>query len=312
MNKTVQISIVIVNYNVKDMLLRCLNSIYSKYNNSLLIETIVIDNDSKDGSVEAVVNNFPQVIVIENKFNAGFSAANNQGMRIAKGKYVFLLNPDTEIIDDALIQLMNCISNSNTCVIVAPQLLNSDKSIQISAWKNHSVMDLVNETFYFHKLFSLINFPSEKLKTTFEAKTLSGAALFFRKELINKMGMLDEQFFWMEDIDFCYRAQQYGLLIYLHSAQVFHYSGKSQKKNYNAAISNQLLSKLKYYKKHSSIINVIIANICCFIFIVTRLCALLVLMPFKEIYKLKAKAYLYSLKRYINYLFLNETTLTLK
>lgn len=310
MNKTVQISIVIVNYNVKDMLLRCLNSIYSKYNNSLLIETIVIDNDSKDGSVEAVINNFPQVIVIENKFNAGFSAANNQGMRIAKGKYVFLLNPDTEIIDDALNKLITYLENSSTCAIIGPQLLNTDSTIQISTWKNHSPLSFILETLFLNKLFNLLDFPLEKLKTTFESETLSGAALFFRKDLINKIGMLDPNLFWMEDIDFCIRSKQYGSIIYFHEAQVFHHSGQSQKKNYNVAIANQLLSKLKYYKKHSFFINVWITDIFCFVFIITRWCIFTILSPFKEIYKLKRNAYSYTLHRYFNYLFLNNKSIT--
>jgi GT2 family glycosyltransferase len=305
-----EISIIIVNYNVKQLLLNCLASIYSKENALLSIETIVIDNDSKDDSVEAVIKEFPQIILIANKFNAGFSGANNQGMQIAKGKHILLLNPDTEIISDALSQLINYIHKNNNCAIVAPQLLNSDGSIQTSVWKNHSVWDLVIETFYLHKFFDSINYPIEQLKTTFEAKTLSGAALFFRKSLIDKMGMLDEQFFWMEDIDFCYRAQQFGTIAYLHSAQIKHHSGQSQKKNYNVAISNQLLSKLKYYKKHNSVIPVFIATLSCFIFIITRLFVFSLLGPIKEIYELKSKAYFYTLKRFFKYLFLNDKSLT--
>lgn len=292
-----------------ELLLHCLKSIYSEFNNDLVIETIVIDNDSKDGSIDAVRKYYPQVIIIENNFNAGFAGANNQGIAIAKGKYFFLLNPDTEIIGNALSQLMDFLIVSKSCVIVAPQLLNTNKSIQTSVWKNHKVADLIIETFYLHKFFNLIDFPAQQLKTTFEAKTLSGASLFFDRELINKIGMLDEQFFWMEDIDFCFRAQKIGKLIYLHSAQVFHHSGQSQKKNYNVAISNQLLSKLKYYKKHSYYLNVVLANLSCFIFIITRLIVFSILSSLKQIYRLKAKAYFYSLKRYLKYLFLNDTNI---
>ncbi len=310
MTKTQLISIIIVNYNVKQLLLTCLRSIYSKTNEALLIETIVIDNDSRDDSVDAVEKEFPQVILIANKFNAGFSGANNQGISIAKGEFILLLNPDTEIIGNTLSQLVNYINNDISCAIVAPQLLNSDGSIQNSVWKNHSVGDLIIETFYLHKFFNFINYPTTQLTTTFKAKTLSGAALFFRRTLINKIGMLDEQFFWMEDIDFCYRAQQYGSLVYLHTAQIKHYSGQSQKKNYNVAIANQLLSKLKYYKKNTSALSTLAANLSCFIFIITRLIIFSSLIPVKEIYKLKAKAYFYTLKRYFNYLFFHDKSLT--
>src|ERR1019366_8435506 len=304
-----EISIIIVNYNVKQLLLQCLKSIYSKANDTILIETIVIDNDSKDDSVAAVLKEFPQVILIENKFNAGFSAANNQGINIAKGEFIFLLNPDTEIVGDALSQLLNFMRSNTSCAVVAPQLLNSDKSIQPSVWKNHSVADLLIETFYLHKLFDLINYPDSKLNTTFEAKTASGAALFFRKKLVSKIGMLDENLFWMEDIDFCFRAQQHGSIIYLNTTQIIHHSGQSRKTNYNIAIANQLISKLKYYKKNSSVISVIAANIACFIFILTRLFAFSILMNIKEIYKLKAKAYFYSLKSFFKYLFLNDNSI---
>ena len=246
----IDISIIIVNYNVKDLLIQCLRSIYATNQNALTIEVIVVDNDSKDDSVSAVVAEFPNVVLIENKFNAGFSGANNQGMTIAKGDFIFLLNPDTEILGNALVDLKTYLDKNTTCSIVGPQLLNSDKSIQVSVWKNHKPVDLVLETFYIHKLFDLLSYPIEKLNGSFEGKTLSGAALFFRKTLITKMGMLDEKLFWMEDIDFCFRASKYGSISYLNTAQVIHHSGQSQKKNYNIAISNQLISKLKYYKKY--------------------------------------------------------------
>ncbi|MES2592724.1 MAG: glycosyltransferase family 2 protein [Bacteroidota bacterium] len=304
----VDISIVIVNYNVKQLLLQCLKSIHSKENEQLTIETIVIDNDSKDGSIAAVKDEFPNVILIENKFNAGFSGANNQGMSIAKGKFILLLNPDTEIIGDALPELVNYIQQ-NSCMVVAPQLLNSDGSIQASAWKNHTVLNLIIETFFLNKLFDTINYPIEQLRTTFEAKALSGAALFFKKELIDRIGMLDKQFFWMEDIDFCYRARQYGSLAYLHSAQIIHHSGQSQKKNYNISISNQLLSKLKYYKKHTTVFKARLAIISCFIFIVSRITIFTILSPLKELWAKKAQAYRYTFKRFFNYLVYTDTSI---
>ena len=302
------ISIIIVSYNVKDLLCKCISSIITSACN-LNYEIIVIDNDSKDGSATAIRSQFPQATIIENKFNAGFSAANNQGMSIAKGQYIFLLNPDTEITGDALQQLKKYLEEHNDCAIVAPQLINPDKSIQLSVWKNHRVIDLVIETFYLHKFFSTINYPIQKLHTTFEGKTLSGAALFFRRSLMDKIGMLDENLFWMEDIDFCYRAQKQGAIMYLHSAQIIHHSGQSQKKNYGMSISNQLISKLKYFKKHSNTISVLTATISCFIFIITRIAAFGVLTPLNPIYKLKAQAYIYTFRRYLKYILLNDKSL---
>ncbi len=303
------ISIVIVSYNVKELLLKCISSVVS-FAGDVNYEIIVVDNNSVDGSPEAIKGHSGKIHVIENKFNAGFSAANNQGMRMSKGEYIFLLNPDTEITGDAIQQLKKYLNEHKNCAMVGPQLLNSDKSIQISAWKNHTFIDLVLETFFLNRIFSALNYPVGKLKTTFEAKTLSGAALFFRKSLTDSMGMLDENLFWMEDIDFCYRAHIQGSIIYLHTAQVVHHSGQSQKKSYNLSIANQLISKLKYYKKHSTMAAVFIAHIACFIFITTRIAALSLLMPFGPIYKLKLQAYIYTLQRYFMYLFLNDKRLT--
>lgn len=308
MENSNHISIVIVSYNVKQLLLQCLKSIFAN-KGTLLIDVIVIDNNSADCSVEAVKIEYPQVLIIENNFNAGFSGANNQGIGIAKGDYVFLLNPDTEIIGDALQQLKEYISNHADCSIVVPQLLNSDTTIQTSVWENHHPFDLIFETFYFHILFQRLNYSSDWMNTTFEVKTASGAALFFRRELIHKIGMLDENLFWMEDIDFCFRASKLGSIWYLNTAKVIHHSGQSQKKNYNIAISNQLISKLKYYKKYSSVAGFGLAIFFCFIFILLRIVAFSLIMPFKKIWRLKAQAYLYAFKKYFNYLILNDNNI---
>jgi GT2 family glycosyltransferase len=304
-----KVSIVIVNYNVKELLLQTSASDYAT-SKSLQTEIIVVDNDSKDDSVNAVKVKFPKVILIENKFNAGFSGANNQGMKIATGDYIFLLNPDTELKNDTTGILSNFLASHTNCTIVAPQLLNTDLSIQYSAWQNHSPINFIAETFYLHCFFSTINYPAEKFNSTFRVKTLSGAALFFDRKWLNELVGLDETLFWMEDIDFCFRAQQLGELYYCHEATVVHHSGQSQKKNYNVSISNQLLSKLKYYKKNFSSLWVWSANASCFIFILSRCFILSLLAPFQSIYNLKRKAYFYSMKRYWKYILFNDLSLT--
>jgi GT2 family glycosyltransferase len=309
--KAPEISIVIVNYNVKDLLLTCLETVFKYVPSSLLLEVIVVDNNSYDDSLECIRQLFPQVIIIENKFNAGFSGANNQGMEIAKGEYVFLLNPDTEIDQDVFSPLVQFMQEHVECAIIGPQLLNSDRSVQISTWKNHHYLDLIFETFYLNRIYNRLNYNIEELNSIFETKALSGAALFFRRKLVDEMGMLDPLLFWMEDIDFCFRAQEFGSVMYLNSTQVIHHSGQSQKKNYNVSISNQLLSKLKYYKKHFSTGAVFLANLSCLIFIVSRIVMFFIFSPFKVIYRLKLKAYIYTLNRYFKYIFMNYKQLNL-
>ena len=305
----IDISIVIVNYNVKDLLIQCLRSIYLAKLDAISFEVIIVDNDSKDDSVSSVKLEFPEVLIIENKFNAGFSGGNNQGMAISKGSYIFLLNPDTEIVGNALFDLKSYADTHPNYSIVGPQLLNSDQTIQVSVWKNHKPIDLMLETFYLHKLFNFLNYPFEQLTKNFEVKTLSGAALFFRRSLIEKIGGLDEKLFWMEDIDFCFRAAELNPIMYLHSVQILHHSGQSQKKNYNVAISNQLISKLKYYKKHSASSGYWLAIVFCFVFIFSRLIIFGLLSPIKTIWSLKAKAYYHSFGRFYNYLFFNDTNI---
>jgi N-acetylglucosaminyl-diphospho-decaprenol L-rhamnosyltransferase len=307
MNQT-HISVVIVSYEVRELLLACLYSIEKAPGGIENIEIIVVDNNSSDGSAEAVRQNFPYVKVIDNKFNSGFSAGNNQGIALAKGKYIFLLNPDTEVVGDALHDLERYLDNHPACSLVAPQLLNSDGSIQVSAWKNHRVSTLIVETFYLHKFINTINYPPDCFEREFEPLSLSGAALFFRKSLTEEIGMLDEQLFWMEDIDFCFRARQRGKLAYFLNAKVVHHSGQSQKKNYNISISNQLISKLKYFRKHTGRLAAGLANLSCFLFVCSRILAFSVVSPFGKLYRMKAKAYFYTFSKLMRYLILNDTS----
>ncbi len=301
-----RISIIIVSYKVRDLLLNCLRSLVKTSGGKEDLEIIVIDNNSGDGTREAILNEFPNVQFVENNYNAGFSGANNQGIKLAKGDYIFLLNPDTELVGDAVHELKQYLDLHPECVLVAPQLLNTDGSLQISAWKDHNVSSLIMETLFLHKYFNTIQYPDSFFNKTFEPKTLSGAALFFRKSLTEAIGLLDEQLFWMEDIDFCVRARLKGLLVYFPGAKVIHHSGQSQKKNYNVAISNQLLSKLKYFRKHEKITIRVLANLSCFVFICTRILAFSMLTPFGKLYRLKAKAYFYTLGRFLKYIFMND------
>ena len=297
----VSISIVIVNYNVKELLLDCLRSIYSKVNESLLIETIVIDNDSKDDSVAAVIQEFPQVILIENKFNAGFPAANNQGFEIAKGKYIFMLNPDTKFLDNSLVLLYNYMELHTNIDLIAPMLLNSDKSRQLSVWRFPSIWYLFCETHYLNGFLNKKNYLDKDLKKPFEAESFSGAAIFFRKNAFDTIGMLDESMFWIEDIEFCYRAQQAGLkLLYYPEAKVLHHIGQSAKQNYNVSISNQIVNKIKFFKKHHNTLKWLMVVILSFYHVMIKLIIFGLLSPLNSTYYRKAKAYWYTLPNVFN------------
>ncbi|MBX3164402.1 MAG: glycosyltransferase family 2 protein [Bacteroidetes bacterium] len=300
-----EISIIIVSYKVRDLILKCLQTVFESEKKSE-IEVIVIDNNSSDDSVSEIKKHFPQVILLENKHNVGFSEANNQGLRMANGIFIFLLNPDTEISPNTLNLLEEHLQKNPKTKIVAPRLLNSDKSIQQSAWKNHKLADLFLELFFLHGIFNFKNYPVSRFNTETEIETASGAALFFRKELVTEIGELDKNLFWTEDIDFCFRAHKTGNIVYLPQAQVIHHSGKSSKTNFNIPVSNQIISKIKYFKKHHSLLTFILSVVLSYMQVFSRIILFLCLAPFINSAKYKFKAYVYTFKKLNRYIFLNE------
>jgi N-acetylglucosaminyl-diphospho-decaprenol L-rhamnosyltransferase len=297
-----QVSIIIVSYNVELLLLQCLYSIKKYFPVSYSYEIIVIDNNSTDGSAVAVKTNFPDVILIENKFNNGFSGANNQGIKISKGNIIFLLNPDTELTEHSLMKLFDFVDQNNANIIAAPQLHNTDGSFQNSCYIFPGALQIVLEALFLHSFVNIKTYSKEKLQNQIEVDALSGAALIFKKELTHKIGLLDENLFWMEDIDFCYRNfKTGGRNIYFPDAVIKHHSGQSAKKNYNVSISNQVISKIKYLKKHSGYLELTIAFIFSYMHIITRILIFGVL-SFSKINFLKFKAYLFTFKKLTGYL----------
>lgn len=293
------LSIVIVSYNVKDFLLDCLKSVYA--DDSFVAEVIVVDNASSDGSSEAVRKYYPDVILIENSRNKGFPAANNQAFKIAKGKYILMLNPDAILLEKTLVNLIRYLDKNHDAGIIAPQLLNTDGSIQQSVWRFPSLKSIFAEMFYLNFLLGKKNYSDQNKDSEFEAESFSGAAILFRRSVLDSIGMLDEKLFWIEDVDFCYRAKKAGMrLMYFPAAKAIHHISKSAKTNYNVSISNQIFNKIKFYKKHKSKPAVIFLILLSLYHVLAKIALFLILSPFSKTYWLKAKAYLYTLPRTIN------------
>lgn len=295
------ISIVIVNYNVKQLLLQCLKTIYAQDFKGLSVETIVVDNDSKDESVEAIRAEYPQVRLIANTFNAGFPAGNNQAFREAKGKYIFMLNPDTEFYDNTIAQLHAYMESHPDVDLLAPKLLNTDKSRQLSVWRYPTLWYLFCETHYIRASLSSKNYYDKDLTKPFEAEAFSGAAIFFKREVFDKIGMLDETMFWIEDVEFCYRAHHAGLkLIYNPEMELLHHIGQSAKKNYNISLSNQVVNKIKFYKKFHSGFQWFLVVLLSLYHVITRIIVFGLLSPLNVTYYRKLKAYIYTLPLVFN------------
>lgn len=295
-----KVSVVIVNYNVKELILTCLRTLY-QYHTELSIEVIVVDNQSKDGSCDAIKSEFPEVVLIENQENAGFPKGNNQGFAVAKGNYIFMLNPDTEFTDNAIEKIVEYNEMHPEIDLIGPRLLNSDGSIQYSAWRYPSIASVFCESFYLNRFLNKKNYRDKNWEEPFQAETFSGAAIFFKRSVLEQIGNLDETMFWIEDVEFCYRANHAGLMCqYLPTAQVIHHVGQSAKKNYNISISNQVFNKIKFFKKHHSTIAWLTIVAISFFHVLFKIFLFGLLSPVNVVYWRKFKAYLYTFPRIFN------------
>lgn len=235
----VKLSVVIVNYNVVHFLEQCLKSVF-KAMEGISGEVFVVDNFSVDGSVEMVREKFPQVHLIANRDNTGFSKANNQAIRVSRGEYVLLLNPDTVVEEDTFstcISFMDAHREAGACGV---KLIDGKGN-----FLPESKRGLPTPEVAFYKIFGFSKFfPRSKrfgkyhlgyldAEQTHSIEVLSGAFMFIRKEALDKAGLLDEAFFmYGEDIDLSYRITQAGYKIYYHPrTRTIHYRGESTKKS---------------------------------------------------------------------------------
>lgn len=233
------ISIIIVNYNVKFFLEQCIRSVLQA-KDGLNIEIIVVDNHSIDGSVQMIKEKFPEVILIENQKNQGFSKGNNQGIKIAKGKYVLLLNPDTVLQEDTLVKCFQFMETHSDAGALGVKMFDGKGNFLPESKRSFPTPAVA-----FYKIFGLSKlFPKSKVfgkyhlgyldnNETHKVDVLSGAFMFIRKEVLEKIGGLDEDYFmYGEDIDLSYRITKAGYNNYYFSdTSIIHYKGESTKKS---------------------------------------------------------------------------------
>ena len=234
-----KLSVIIVNYNVQYFLENCLNSVY---NSSTIIdfEVFVVDNNSVDGSLQMLAEKFPQTKVIANKDNRGFSVANNQAIKEAKGEYVLLLNPDTVVEENTFKVCCDFFDSHEKAGGLGVKMLDGK-----GTFLPESKRGLPTPAVAFYKIFGVTNlFPkSEKFgqyhlghlskEENHQIEILSGAFMMMRKSVLDEIGLLDESFFmYGEDIDLSYRITQAGYSNhYLADTQIIHYKGESTKKS---------------------------------------------------------------------------------
>jgi GT2 family glycosyltransferase len=254
------ISIIIVNYNVKEFLQNLLYSIY-KASSNISKEIIIVDNASDDGSVKLIREKFPSVQLISNKKNLGFGKANNQALKIAQGKYILLINPDTIISEDTFDKLLSFFENNHNAGLVGCKILNPDGSLQLACrrsfpgpWTSFCKVTGLSNLFPNSKLFARYNLTYLSEDQTYEVDAISGSFMMMRKEVYDKVGGFDEEFFmYGEDLDLCYRIQKTGYKVfYVHNTQIIHYKGESTKRS-NLDETNMFYNAMHLFvKKHLS------------------------------------------------------------
>ena len=255
-----KLSVVIVNYNVEYFLEQCINSVLKALAKTSG-EVIVVDNCSIDGSVEMVKNKFPQIQLVENKNNTGFAKANNQAISLAKGEYVLLLNPDTVVEEDTFVKCIECMDANQKVGGLGVKMIDGK-----GEFLPESKRGLPTPWVAFYKIFGLSSIFKNSRKLgryhlsylskdkNHEVEILSGAFMMLRKTALDKVGLLDDNFFmYGEDIDLSYRLTQAGYLNYYFSeTSIIHYKGESTKKSSVNYVFVFYKAMIIFAKKHFS------------------------------------------------------------
>lgn len=260
-----KLSITIITYNSEKLIGPCLESIF-KTTTSLDFEIIVIDNNSQDKTVNLINEKFPQARLIKNRENVGFARAINQGIKISQGEFVLFLNPDMRVLDEAIAASMEFLSQNEKAGILGGQLLYPKTlKIQVSFGRFPSFFTEFLYAFGLHKIFPCSRFISKnifsgwKFKKTRQVDWVGGGYMMVKKEVFDKIGLLDENFFmYLEDIDFCYRAKKAGYEIYYFpKAQVIHHHMASSKRDLSKPMIYEAKSLIYYFKKYKKSLDIL-------------------------------------------------------
>ena len=272
------VSIIIINWNTKQLLRDCLTSVYERVGD-VDYEIIVVDNASTDGSAEMVKSDFRQVILIENTGNRGFAAANNQGMAIAKGRYVLLLNSDTVVLDNAIANTVRFADENPQAAVTGCRVLNPDRTVQPTCFMFPSLLNMFLSSTYFYKLFPKSRFFGRENMTwwdaneVYEVDIVKGCFMLVRREAIEQVGVMDEQFFMFgEETDWCYRFKKNGWkVIFAPVGEIIHYGGQSTMQMPMTMTVQLRLSILKFIRKHYGWSSHVIARFLVAFFFAVRL-----------------------------------------
>lgn len=244
----VKLSIIILSFNTKSLTVACVKSLIKNYKEELKrgeIEVIVADNNSHDDTVSSL-SKFPQIRVVVNKENYGFSKGNNLGSKSAKGSYLLFLNSDTEVEDKGFISMVNFMDKNPKIGILGGKLTNIDGSAQTSCGNFYTFFNLALTLFGFDSLMRKSPGKSQGVDW------VSGASFMIRRSLFQKLKGFDENIFmYTEDMELCFRAQKNGFSTYFYSGvKLIHKELGSSNREF--AIVNTYKGILYFYKKHNN------------------------------------------------------------
>ena len=253
------VSIIIVNWNTEKLLRDCLKSVYAE-TKKYSYEVIVVDNNSPDNSAEMVRKEFPEAVLIANEDNKGFAPANNQGIEIATGKNIFLLNPDTVVLNGAIDKMMDFLyePGHEPKGIITCKLLNGDGSLQKSVNSFFTLMRSYFENRFFENILAKINKKNTKYLSLWDHSDFReidwafGAVMLISEAAYKKVGLLDERFYiYAEEMDYYMRTKQAGFKSYfLPDVEITHYGKSSSRQRRAAMFIQNYKSFYIFLKKH--------------------------------------------------------------
>lgn len=244
-NNGLDLSIVIITWRMRQLLKVCLDSIY-KFTEGVNFEIILIDNKSEDGTIEMVESSYPAIQLIKNDMNKGVAPARNQGLALAKGKYILILDADIELIDDTIGKLFRFMEKTDDCGLVGSKLIDHAGNLQYSCKRFPTFLSLVYRRFEHVEMIrnsKILQYHIMKEwdhSSVKEVDYLIGACQFFRKDVIDKIGFYDQNIFYgPEDIDFCLRVWKAGW-------KIFYYPDTSMIHHEQRITKKKLLSKISF------------------------------------------------------------------
>jgi hypothetical protein len=253
------VSIIIVARNIRQLLHDCLKSVYEK-TRDVNFEVIYVDNASGDASVQMVKEQFAEVGIIKNDENKGFTKASNQGIEVSKGRYVLLLNSDTILLDNAIARTVGFADANPDAAVFGCKVLNPDRTIQRTCFMYPSVLNMFLAATYLYKTFPKNRFFGREHMTwwgsdeAMEVETICGCFSLVRKEAIDQVGPMDERyFFYGDDPDWCYRFKKAGWkVMFTPDGRIIHYGGQTTSQKARAFRLQLEGSKLIFMKLHRS------------------------------------------------------------